>query len=39
MTQYDITITDLTRELNISPFTVSRALNDHPAINNETSSD
>jgi DNA-binding LacI/PurR family transcriptional regulator len=36
MTKHNITITDLARELNISPSTVSRALNNHPAINNET---
>lgn len=31
-----VTITDLARELNISPSTVSRALNNHPAISEET---
>ncbi|MBI9064302.1 MAG: LacI family DNA-binding transcriptional regulator [Marinilabiliaceae bacterium] len=30
------TITDIARELNISPSTVSRALHDHPAINVKT---
>lgn len=32
----DITIYDLARELNISATTVSRALNDHPAVNKNT---
>jgi DNA-binding LacI/PurR family transcriptional regulator len=36
MTKHNITITDLSRELNISPSTVSRALSNHPAISNET---
>lgn len=31
-----VTITDLARELKIAPSTVSRALNDHPAIKRET---
>jgi len=31
-----VTITDIARELNVSPSTVSRALNDHPAIKKET---
>ena len=31
-----VTITDSARELNISPSTVSRALNDHPALKKET---
>jgi DNA-binding LacI/PurR family transcriptional regulator len=31
-----VTITDIARELNISPSTVSRALNDNPAIKKET---
>jgi DNA-binding LacI/PurR family transcriptional regulator len=31
-----VTITDIARELNIAPSTVSRALNDHPAIKRET---
>ncbi|PIB30574.1 LacI family DNA-binding transcriptional regulator [Maribacter sp. 4G9] len=31
-----VTITDIARELNIAPSTVSRALNDHPAIKKET---
>jgi LacI family transcriptional regulator, galactose operon repressor len=31
-----ITITDIARELNITPATVSRALNNHPAISNFT---
>ncbi|GAA4395599.1 LacI family DNA-binding transcriptional regulator [Nibrella viscosa] len=32
----EITIYDIARELNLSPATVSRALNDHPAINSNT---
>ncbi|GGK79076.1 LacI family DNA-binding transcriptional regulator [Rufibacter glacialis] len=32
----DITIYDIARELNLSPTTVSRALNDHPAVNQKT---
>jgi DNA-binding LacI/PurR family transcriptional regulator len=36
MTKHNITITDLARELNISPSTVSRALSNHPAISIET---
>ena len=32
----EITIYDIARELNISPATVSRGLNDHPAVNKET---
>jgi len=32
----DVTIYDIARELNISPATVSRGLNDHPAVNNNT---
>jgi LacI family transcriptional regulator len=32
----DITIYDIARELNISPATVSRALNDHPSVNKNT---
>jgi DNA-binding LacI/PurR family transcriptional regulator len=31
-----VTITDIARELNIAPSTVSRALNDHPALKKET---
>ena len=31
-----VTITDIARELNISPSTVSRALKDHPALRRET---
>jgi DNA-binding LacI/PurR family transcriptional regulator len=31
-----ITITDIARELNVSPSTVSRALNNHPAISTKT---
>lgn len=31
-----VTIKDIARELNIAPSTVSRALNDHPAIKKET---
>ncbi|RRQ49159.1 LacI family transcriptional regulator [Maribacter algicola] len=31
-----VTITDIARELNIAPSTVSRALNNHPAIKKET---
>ncbi len=31
-----VTITDIARELNVSPSTVSRALNDHPALKKET---
>ncbi|MDN5204965.1 LacI family DNA-binding transcriptional regulator [Fulvivirgaceae bacterium BMA10] len=31
-----VTITDIARELSISPSTVSRALNNHPAIKEET---
>lgn len=34
----EITIYDIARHLNISPATVSRALNDHPAINSDTKS-
>ncbi|MDJ1501030.1 LacI family DNA-binding transcriptional regulator [Xanthocytophaga agilis] len=34
----EITIYDIAKQLNISPATVSRALNDHPAINNATKS-
>ena len=30
------TITDIAKELNITPSTVSRALNDHPRIGDET---
>lgn len=32
----EITIYDLAKELNISPATVSRGLNDHPAVNKNT---
>lgn len=32
----EITIYDIARQLNLSPATVSRALNNHPAINSET---
>ena len=32
----EITIYDIADQLNISPSTVSRALNDHPAINDKT---
>ncbi|MGV3540406.1 MAG: LacI family DNA-binding transcriptional regulator [Rufibacter sp.] len=32
----DITIYDIARELKLSPTTVSRALNDHPAVNKKT---
>ncbi|MDB5262742.1 MAG: LacI family transcriptional regulator [Adhaeribacter sp.] len=32
----EVTIYDIARELNISPATVSRGLNDHPAVNKET---
>ncbi|GEO05421.1 LacI family transcriptional regulator [Adhaeribacter aerolatus] len=32
----EITIYDIARKLNISPATVSRGLNDHPAVNKET---
>ncbi|AKQ45178.1 LacI family transcriptional regulator [Rufibacter radiotolerans] len=32
----DITIYDIARELNLSPTTISRALNDHPAVNKKT---
>lgn len=32
----EVTIYDIARELNFSPATVSRALNDHPAINIKT---
>ncbi|MGV3502084.1 MAG: LacI family DNA-binding transcriptional regulator [Adhaeribacter sp.] len=32
----DITIYDLAKDLQISPATVSRALNDHPAVNKNT---
>ena len=32
----DVTIYDIARELNISPATVSRGLNDHPAVNKNT---
>ena len=31
-----VTIKDIARELKIAPSTVSRALNDHPAIKKET---
>ncbi|HMB62169.1 MAG TPA: LacI family DNA-binding transcriptional regulator [Eudoraea sp.] len=31
-----VTITDIARELNVAPSTVSRALNDHPALRKET---
>ena len=31
------TITEIAKELNISPSTVSRALNNHPAISKKTS--
>jgi LacI family transcriptional regulator len=31
-----VTITDIARELNVSPSTVSRALNDHPGLKKET---
>lgn len=31
-----VTITDIARELNVAPSTVSRALNDHPALSKET---
>src|SRR5690349_21256521 len=31
-----VTIADIARELNITPATVSRALNDHPAIKEST---
>lgn len=33
---FRVTIKDIARELNISPSTVSRALNDHPAISQAT---
>ena len=36
MKQGRVTIKDIARELNISPSTVSRALNDHPALKKET---
>ena len=32
----DVTIYDIAKELDISPTTVSRALNDHPAVNKKT---
>ncbi|WP_210465356.1 LacI family DNA-binding transcriptional regulator [Rufibacter roseolus] len=32
----EITIYDIARELDLSPTTVSRALNDHPAVNHKT---
>ena len=32
----DVTIYDIARDLGISPTTVSRALNDHPAVNRHT---
>lgn len=32
----DITIYDIAKELDLSPTTVSRALNDHPAVNSKT---
>lgn len=32
----ETTIYDIARELNLSPATISRALNDHPAINSKT---
>ncbi|MFB9864233.1 LacI family DNA-binding transcriptional regulator [Rufibacter immobilis] len=32
----DITIYDIARELDLSPTTISRALNDHPAVNKKT---
>lgn len=31
-----VTITDIARKLNVAPSTVSRALNDHPALKKET---
>jgi DNA-binding LacI/PurR family transcriptional regulator len=31
-----VTITDIAKELNVAPSTVSRALNDHPALKKET---
>ena len=31
-----VTITDIARKLNVAPSTVSRALNDHPALSRET---
>ena len=36
MRKHRVTLTDLAKELNISPSTVSRALNNHPAINEKT---
>src|SRR5690606_6403039 len=36
MAKKEITIYDIAEQLNISPTTVSRALNDHPAINIKT---
>lgn len=36
--QKDVTIYDIARLLDLSPATVSRALNDHPAINSNTKS-
>ncbi|MEO6283754.1 MAG: LacI family DNA-binding transcriptional regulator [Dyadobacter sp.] len=36
MTEKEITIYDIAKILGISPATVSRALNDHPAINSQT---
>ncbi|KOH46833.1 LacI family DNA-binding transcriptional regulator [Sunxiuqinia dokdonensis] len=36
MSKARTTITDIARELNISPATVSRALNNHPAISRQT---
>lgn len=36
MRKHCITLSDLAKELNISPSTVSRALNNHPAINEKT---
>ena len=32
----EITIYDIAKALEISPTTVSRALNDHPAVNSNT---
>ena len=36
MKKVRVTITDIARELNIAPSTVSRALKDHPALKRET---
>lgn len=36
MKKVQSTITDIAKELNVSPSTVSRALHDHPAISEET---